>query len=596
MGNTESDSVSASLYDYFYYDHTIISKLLDLNDVENFLKRNDIKLEETWKAYLYTIELSLTDLFDRIESFINNYLINRFLTDYEGDFPEYTIKNYLEKDPYIKRIYLLDGIRKELMALRNNKDFERENILNLFKKLKEAIDETDIFITKEYKVKRVNSDSNAVNNSILNYIINIYGYVRYTNIPLSPFFRTLPRNKVLIDYTSKRLKNPKQYVQGYVLFFFYLCENFGASINYNIKDTVNNLNELRGLHDIGSKIYDDSVRDLGRFIIHNIFEMTEKPIIRVKYFNNAITRPEQLEFLLGNCDVKIINPKEFFGKGFFSGGETKTDDLLLTILHGELSRLKIGEKLEIIRFSHYIKEKMEDTWYSYAFYMNPGYWLIFDGVGYDTSRLRYQLDSLLESNKEKIEYTKLKIKDRLLREYYKERDRDIRFRNYEKGLEGNMLGLLTEFAAVVYLLKCRNANITGIRSNTSNTDVDVEAVKENQGFIVQAKKSLPVEKVALNKAIKEINEHFKKLENYKVNGNKPIKILFFIGWRYPSGEEEPEAVIQTRRLFLLKELRKNNISLAPYSDLDFILTSKKENNLNGIIKKVLGFQDGFIFS
>ncbi len=596
MENTESDNVSASLYDYFYYDYTIISKLLDLDYVEDFLKQNDIKLEETWKAYLYTIELSITDLFDQIESFINNYLINRFLTDYDGDFPEYTIKNYLEKDPYIKRIYLLNDIRKELMVLRNNKDFGRERILNLFKKLKEAIDEIDIFITKEYKVKKVNFESKAVNNSILNYIINIYGYVRYTDIPLSPSLRTLQTNKVLIDYTSKKLKNPKRYMQGYVLFFFYLCKSFGASINYNIKDTVNNLNELRELHSISSKIYDDSISDLRRFIIHNIFEMTEKPIIRVKYFNNAINRPEQLEFLLGNCDVKIINPKEFFGKEFFSGGEIKTDDLLLTILYGELSRLKIGKKLEIIRFSHYIKEKMEDTWYSYAFYMNPGYWLIFDGVGYDTSRLRYQLDNLLESNKEKIEYTKLKIKDNLLREYYKERDRDIRFRNYEKGLEGNMLGLLTEFVAVIYLLKCLNANIIGIRSNTSNTDVDIEAIKENQSFIVQAKKSLPVEKVALNKAIKKINKNFKKLENYKVNSNKPIKILFFIGWRYPSEEKEPKSVIRTRKMFLLRELLKNNISLASYSDLDVILTIKKENSLNGIIKKVLGYQDGFIFS
>lgn len=597
MESKKSDNESASLYDYFYYDYEIISKLLDLDSVEIFLKQNNIQLEGIWKAYLYTIELSLTDLYDHIEHFINDYKINRFLIEYDDNFPAYIVETYLKKDPYIRRIYSLDDIRKEFQILRKEQTFVREKISSIFKKLQTVLDETDIFIKGQYDVKMVIVDSASIKYPILNYIINIYGYVRYPNIPISPFFRTLSRSKVLVDYTTNRLKNSKQYIQGYVIFFFYLCKSFNANINYNIKYTVNSLNDLRDLNEISSKIYKDNITDLEPHLTYiMIFKMSEKPIRMVKYFKKAITRFEQLEFLFGNCDVKVINPRDFFGKGFFSGGETKTDDFLLTILYGELNRLRIGEQLEIIRFSHYIKEKMEDTWYSYAFYMRAGYWLVFDGITYDTDNLKYQLDNLIKRNKSEIEYTTLQIKDQFLRSYYKKKDQEIRLKNYEKGLEGNILGLLTEFAAIVYLLRCQNATITDIRVNTNNTDVDVQGVREDVCFIVQAKKSLPVEKIALSKKIREINKHFKKLGNYKINGKVPIKILFFIGWKYPSGEDEPENIILTRWLFLSRELLKKNILLASYNDLDFTLTKKGENNLNEVIKKVLGFEDGFVFS
>jgi hypothetical protein len=594
MENSDED-ISSSLYDYFYYDYLILSKLLDLTQIEEFLRQNESELKDHWKAYLYFIELSITDLYSHIESFINDYPINRFLTDYDGDFPPYIIENYLKPDPFVSRIYKLDSIRTSLSTIRLKKEFKSEELLEGLKPLQEALDEMSTFISKEYGVKRKRSDPAPINFPVLNYLLNIYGHIQYQNIPLAPFFRILPR-KLLGQYAAEKLTDSRKYFQGYVLFFFYLCKCFGADVSHNIKDTVNNLKDLRELHEIGSEIYEKNISSDRSSAFTKLFKEDDKPLKRIRHVKKAITKFEQLEFMLGNSDVRLINPYEFFGKPLmFSGGETKTDDLLLTILYGELSRLKIGEKLEIIRFSHYIKNKMEDTWYSYAFYMHPGYWLIFDGVGYDTWRLKYTLEHILKTNKNEIEYTALKIKDELLRQYYKKRDRNIIFENYEKGLGGNIKGLLTEFTAVLYLLKVLNASVIEIRANTTNTDVDVVAKGKSSGFIVQAKTTMPVAKTALKKEIREINRHFKKLNKYKVEGSKPIKILFFVGWKYPEMANEPRAFITKRKLFLSTELGKNNIIVASYEDLDFVLKYKEEHNLNGIVKKVLGFEDGFVF-
>lgn len=597
INNPEEGEEHSYSYDYFYYDYSILSKLLDLKQVEQFLVQNNIDFKDYWKAHLYFIELSMTDLYSRIEAFINDYSISRFLKNYDDDFPAYIIENYLGKDPFISRIYAFEQIRKSLANLRLKKDFTADAITHELKGLQTALDETNTFISKEYEVKRKNPDPTPINFPILNYLTSIYGYVQHQSLPLAPFFQTLPRANILGQYVEKKLTTPKQYFQGYALFFFYLCSCFGGTLSINIKDTTCNLKDLRELHQISSVVHRENIRGNNDTATYRpLFSENDKPVKMIKHVNRVVKNYEQLEFLLGNSDVKVIDPYEFFGKPLiFSGGETKTDDLLLTILYGELARLKRGEKLEIIRFSHYIKKKMGATWYSYAFYMRPAYWLVFDGVGYDTWRLRYTLEYILKDNKDAIEYTALKVKDELLRQYYKKKDRDIRFENYEKGVDGNIKGLLTELATVVYLLKVRNASITGIRTNAVDTDIDVEAKNSLSTFMVQAKNSMPIKKSALKREIREINAHFKKLDKYRSGGDKPIKILFFIGWRYPVGAEEPEVLIQKRKLYLSAELMKKDIICASYAELDFILKYKKENNLNGIMKKVLGFDDGFVF-
>ncbi len=590
-------SSNPSLYDYFYYDYSILLKFFDLKQVEEFLSHNDFKFEDNWKAYLYFVELCITDLYKHMERFIDDFPINRFLTDYDDDIPQYIVENYLKKDRFISRIYLLDSIREELAKLRTNTDVKENDLSSKLKKLHDTLNEINTFISKEYQVKRINVNPALTNTPILNYVISIYAHVRYLNIPTAPFFRTLPRGKILLQYSTTKLKDPKQYIQGYVLFFLYACECFGAKFSFNIKYTINELKDLRQLHDIGSEVYKENVETMDRLApFEQLFKMSDKEVKMIKHVKRSVQNYEQLEFLFGNSNVKVINPKDFFGKSPFSGSETKTDDLLLTILHGELSRLKIDEKLEIIRFSHYIKTKMEDTWYSYAFYMHPGYWLIFDGIGYDTGNLRYYLDRILKTNKTEIEYTTFKIKDELLRKYYKKKDEEILIENYEKGLQGNIKGLLAEHAAVIYLLEVRNASVTGTRTNTGNTDIDVKGENSTFNFIVQAKFSMPVAKDALTKAIKEINSHFKKISGHKVDSIAPIKILFYIGWKYPSNAGNPERLILNRKLFLLNELRKNGIIVASYEDLDFVLRQKKENNLNAIMKKALRFEDGFVFS
>ena len=88
-------------------------------------------------------------------------------------------------------------------------------------------------------------------------------------------------------------------------------------------------------------------------------------------------------------------------------------------------------------------------------------------------------------------------------------------------------------------------------------------------FIVQVKKSLPLVKNDLKREIRLIVRHFKKLKSYKVDGVKPRKVLFFVGWKYGGKgfEEEMErfgsdyAFKENRRLFLSNELRKRNIEL-----------------------------------
>jgi len=541
-----------TVYDFFYYDYSILQKIFDLDDIKKYSQTElNINLNQNLRGISYLYELILINIMNYLEGLISNYNASDIIHWSHSDIKEEAIRTLIQKDPIIKEIFELNKLRKDLSGIRtkpttlNEKDISEFNIL--IKRYKTKVEEINKFLLDYLKIKIMREPTDIMP-IIVNWFLKSYNYIEGDSTSVLefkkervvctypgglPFFYIMP-DEIRKNYylQSPIIKNNStEYFNGYKIMLLFFYKKCLANDKYEIsKELLLQSKTWNDIHKAYGKI--SRITEHRNAFFQPLFKVTNASFNNEVISHSKIKEITELNLIfrrINNLRIKIIRSED-------SIGEWAVGKLFFHILLG--AKHVQGEEIEIIEFKQFYPER-NDIEFSYAIFIpiqgmftDASFWMFFDKLALESITGGYQsngkpsMDAIIKKLSKTKDYIfkSYEIQGDLLKAYIKNKDMIERNLSELHEKEKISKGLLGQFTAYLYLAKKYGAKLKDISKNINTTDIDVIAENDESLFLVQAKSSFPLTKESL----KYLRSHFKLIEKEIKTDKKIQKILFLL--------------------------------------------------------------------
>ena len=580
----KEDKGSPSLYDYVYFDFTILKKALSLR--EELYNRQSVGL---FSGYVYFVEFCIGKMIGNVEEAPYNEHIFEIVNWGRFDLNDQEIRHLRETSQAFKIVFDLNEYVKMLSTLRralerSEEPSTKKRLEKILIKVEKLCDEINSEIATLYSVKRIE----GITDTEEKLAISHWFMVTYVYEPPRMFFSTMTNERALAEVPKPQYLEGFKFCAGNIM--NWLTEDKHTTA---IENELAELNTLMNLHEFYSKMHGTvfTGNDIAR--IFNVVEPKWKTSSLIK--DKKVLFSYQLNLIFRGREIKVINVIE----GVMRSDRSAVQRLFIDVLSGGV--VSDGPKVEVVQFEEFVKDgkKDWDKYYTYAIYLpmhgmigDASSWLIFPRLDGESSRepyddIRRHLQRLAENQRTRITVRRYKVKNGLLQKYINNEDwGTIMKRDMESRLDAGR-GLLAEFLAYFYLWNRHKARLVEFHKEGDNTDVDVIAEDTSTRYIAQAKNSLSVDRKKLTAEINAVIKQFAKVEKtYTLPNMLTRKILFVVDWGWDKktslGVDDWDAYLINTYIFASRALNKNNIQLVIYSSIKKLL----ENGYEDFIKKI----------
>ncbi|MCX6709489.1 MAG: hypothetical protein NTV63_00845 [Candidatus Woesearchaeota archaeon] len=610
-----------SLYDYFYYDFSVLKTLFDLDQIEEYASSElNMSFKNNLRGASYLFELILINIINHLELLIQNDNIGDIIQWSDTDIKEEAIRSLMDLDPIIKYIFNFNSVRKELAKIRTkNKpliDKDVTEFISTVQKFKLMLEETNKFLIQNLGIEKFD-DSMGEQPLILNWFLIKYNYMegncedffnwKEENVICSypggvPFFYTMP------DETRKSyyLQNPViknyniEYFTGYKIMLLYFYKKYLSEEHYSkAKQIILNANTWYDIHKAYGKI--NKFKEISAVQFRQIFKETKKRIIKEIVSGTNLKSKYELDWIfrrIKNLRMRVIRSDSQLG-------EYNTENLFYHVLFG--AKYIQGKNIEVLEFKQvYSNDRIE---FSYAIFMpmstffsDASYWLFFDGLalasnkdGYKSeSKFRIEYYFKLLSKLSIYKFKSYEIEGNLLKDYIC--NKDFQESKISKLNEQTKIskGLLGQFIAYLFLAKKYDAKLIDISKNIDSTDIDVIAENNDFLFLVEAKTNFPF----TNKSLEYLTAHFKDIEKSIQQKKKVRKVLFLINENTDADDDFlyvnennldtlSQEDIKDRMINVKNQFNSEGIEIYSYKDLMKIISSKEYTDFISKVNKAI---------
>ena len=598
---------SPTIYDTFYYDYFILTKVLEQTNFDDFLNKCGMSSSKSslLRGYVYFSGVLIVNIIDHMERLTRAFDTYEYIAWGRGTLGGSAAHKLSKYDKNIKYVFKLRDEIKGLMKILHSKIISEKEVSEQVNKLKLTLKSAKKQIDTTYKPVKVIGNETAFRHSVLRWLINNYGYYKNQYQPGTLFYSLMTNESARSFWLGIENKNlfphRTEIILGYKYCIMYLCDYLSPSAYSSIKNEFDNASDLEALRQACIKLGELTNCECVKIFKIRRVSMRRATSIKVAKDNG------DMELLFRNRPISLIRTTEFMGYKRAYELDEATEILRRLILGYVWDSSLRNQKVELIRFEHEdpIYRTKKDYAYSYAIYIpmfgslgisNGSYWIVFDSIalfnkgGYqsDTKRL---LDRLIEVYKRNISLISVKTSYSLLKAYTTERYLDtILIKELIERLQLS-LGLSTEFLACTFILKRHKANLLALHRAFNKTDLDVLAENNSTVFLVQAKTTMSLKIKNLEKDIGDVLTFFKSLDytkirkDYNIAASKEIKkYLFVMGFTYDvdigdseEDEDEPSEaeLIFSRRLGIRNALNKEDIQVVFFDQL------KTMNDIDG---------------
>jgi len=537
-----------SKYDHFHCTYWMV-KNLDPENFKKFITTRDPDIEESFRGYLYMLELSIIDTISNFELLISDDN-TRELVQYGGDtFDDYKFKENIKDQPELDYILKLNQKRKELAKIRFKKDFSEDiynEVSNLYDELRLKLNDIHKEIHDNYDISMRDENIEKEMDMILNYIINKYNYIEsdcgvdLVSKPLFPGINipyTIPRDKFFRSYClqyDKIKQLEKEYLNGYKLSLLFLYYRIIPEVISGFEEEILSLEKWTELHSLYTEIHNESLKSDAPFF--RLYDIGNKNNITPQ--EGKIKNKEMLKEIFKGRQVKVITD-------VLCNSSTFYEKLFIQILVGELLKSKSTQEayIEIVEF----KKTTEDSDlvnYTYAIYFpfqgpftDTSRWIIFDDLiscpeDYYSSMFHLLLNNFEKDYSETLIVHKYGVNDEIFNEFLRENDEEFRIKHKQKEQLKAAKGLLGESLALFnYLKEDDRIPVIDFHRDMKDTDADVIFDSGDNLLVIQSKSSYEFNYLCdadVNGNISKILSHFNKLSNDESLKDEDIEKVLFI--------------------------------------------------------------------
>lgn len=533
-------------YDVFYFNYKIVSQLTDLNKIKSSFQNVKSNFDNEYQGFLYFLEIVIIhttyhlelligdkDLFDRIR-WGNNTLED----------PDF--KKLLETNPEASFIVRLHSVRRK--CSKNREKYDEKQLQETLSELNKLFLEIDLSLKNFHIIKRKKNSKTRENFVIFDHIVRNFNWFRFgpirpedtfdidKEVPLHPgdILTYLMSDKQRSNYF---LQDPRierdnsHYFKGYKITLLILYTHFFPEREDYFSELFHATSDWKGLQTCYSQIMDEfNLRfDMDR----QLYDLKEIAIQNSESKKQIFTL-EELRKELRNREIRCF--KDFY----------KDFNLITHYLFGadRLADCGLRSKLEIIQFD--IIDSKESEKLTYYAIFNPmggglwdgSYWIFFKNpYGYgDPDEMKPIIDLLSDISSQPFDIKKIKISEKLIKDYYKRKDEIGQEKNRNQEIIKSSRGLLGEFLTLFYLIKrVGEENIVNIEchNNIQKTDIDVLIETKDSILIAQVKSFFYFNPAENDK----IREHFRLInDNYKQRNKQILTFLVFMDYEIHDSE------------------------------------------------------------
>lgn len=521
-------------FDIFYCNLKILSGLKNIKKIDNAFQKLGSDFANEYRGFLYFLEILIILTSYQLELLIADQdLLERIRWGYNNlNDPEF--KKFLLTHKEASFLVQLHSLRRDFSTLRE--EYDEKKLQDKMLEINSLFFEIDLHLKEKHEIKRKVNSKKSEKLIIFDFIVRNYNWFRFgpinsddvfdvdKEVPLHPgdLLTYLLPDKQRFSYflhNSRIVKNNSDYFVGYKNTLLILYSLFFPENGEFIKRLFDGVSDWKGLQHAYSQIVDEL--DLKFDMNRQLYDLKEISI--QNELKDQIENLEELRQTLRNREIRCFKD---FNADF---------NIVLHYLFGavKLSNCELRPELEVIQFD--IIDSRESEKLAYYAIFNPtrgglwdaSYWIFFKSpYGYgDIDEMKSFVELLPEISSRSIRYKKIKISEKIIKDYYKQKDQSGQEKNRNQEIIKSCRGLLGEFFTLFYLIKKSSASqIVDIEchKDIKKTDIDVLIETEESIIIAQVKSFFsfdPDENRIIRNHFKQINEE------YQNKNKKIIKIL-----------------------------------------------------------------------
>jgi hypothetical protein len=588
-------------YDVFYFNYKIVAQLSDIKKIKNYFQNVESDVEDEYRGFLYFLELAIIQTTYHLELLIADRDLFERIRWGNNTLENHDFRILLEANPEASLIVRLHDIRRKYSKIREK--YDEKVIQETLSELKNLFLEIDLNLKNKHIIKRKKNSKKNENLVIFDHIVRNFNWFKFgpispedafdieKEVPLHPgdILSYLMSDKQRFSYflQDPRIeKNNLQYFKGYKNTLLILYSHFVPEKRDYFRELFSSISDWKGLQDCYSQVMDEF--NLRSDMDRQLFELREI-VIQNNDSKKQILTLEELRNELRNREIRCF--KDFY----------KDFNLVTHYLFGaaRLADSGLRSKLEIIQFDITDSKKYEKLIY-YAIF-NPlggglwdgSYWIFFKnpyGSG-DPDEMKPFVSLLSEISPQSFHLKKIKISEKLIKDYYKHKDEIGQEENRNHEIIKSSRGLLGEFLTLFFLIKqVGERDIVNIECHSSvqKTDIDVLIETKDSMLIAQVKSFFYFNPTENDK----IREHFKLInENYKQQNKQIRTFLVFMDYEIHDSEiaylfddqlktsnvlEITNQDIENQRAKITQEFLRDHISVIYRMDIQKQLASEKK--------------------
>jgi hypothetical protein len=599
-------------YDVFYYNYKIVSQLTDIKKVRNYFRNAEHSFENEYRGFLYFLELVLIQTSYNLEHLIADKDLFERIRWGNNTLEDQDFRKVLEADPEASFIVRLHTIRRNFATLRVK--YDESAIQGNLSELRDLFPEIDQNLKNKHAIRRKKNSKKNEHFVIFDHIVRNFNWFKFgpikpedafdidKEVPLHPgdILTYLMSDKQRSSYflQDPRIeKNNSNYLRGYKNTIFLLYSHFVPDKKESFREINSPLSDWKDLQRIYSRIMDDF--NLRSDLDRNLFELKENLSEKTAQ-NEQITTLEGLRQILRNREVRCF-------KDFYNDFNLITHYLFGAV---RLAESGIRSKLEIIQFD--IVDSKESEMLTYYAIFNPfggglwegSYWLLFrNPYGYgDPDEMKPFLTLLSEISPQQIDLKKRKISEKLIKDFYRNKDELRREESRNREIIKSSRGLLGEFLTLFFFIKkVGEGNIKNIECHSSlqKSDIDVLIETNELIHIAQVKSFFYLNSVENDR----IRDHFRMvIDKLKQKDKLVKKYLVFMDHEIHDSEiasalheksktmnefEITSQEIENQREKIIQEFQKDQIEVIYRLEIqNYLANEKKYEELSSVFNKI----------
>jgi len=179
-----------NIYDSFYHNYFILSKILEKGDFDKFLHTCRIPNSKfnVLYGYVYFLSILVANIIDDLEQMTRVAESNEIINWGRKTLADDAIHKLSKYDLNVKYVYKLKDKISKSMEILYAKNISEKDVLKLIIGLKRLLKNIKKQIDKEYEPIKILNDDITFRHSILNWLINYYGYYKSPYQPGTPFY------------------------------------------------------------------------------------------------------------------------------------------------------------------------------------------------------------------------------------------------------------------------------------------------------------------------------------------------------------------------------------------------------------------------